>query len=120
MRRSPVAQPPTRTTSRCCRSPRPTGSLPRCRNCRWWADQGCRFRPTVFVVFTGSAQPAAHESRRTPMRYLLLIYETERMTQPSADEASASTKRYAAFTAEVRQRGLFQAGEALEPTTTAT
>jgi hypothetical protein len=54
------------------------------------------------------------------MRYLLLIYETERAAQPSPDEASASTKRYAAFTAEVRSRGLFQAGEALEPTTTAT
>jgi hypothetical protein len=54
------------------------------------------------------------------MRYLLMIYETERPTQPTAEEALASNMRYAAFTAEVQQRGLFQAGEALEPTNTAT
>src|SRR5438132_216973 len=53
------------------------------------------------------------------MRYLLLLYEVER-GQASPDEAMASSMRYAAFTREVRERGLFKAGEALEPTNTAT
>ncbi len=54
------------------------------------------------------------------MRYLLLIYEAERATDPTPEEAMANSARYAAFTADVRQRGLFRAGEALEPTNTAT
>src|SRR6478672_531340 len=54
------------------------------------------------------------------MRYLLLIYEAERQAQPTAEAALASNMRYAAFTADVRERGLFRAGEALEPTNTAT
>ena len=54
------------------------------------------------------------------MRYLLMIYEVDRTAQPSPEEAMAQNKRYAAFTQEVRERGLFRAGEALEPTNTAT
>jgi hypothetical protein len=54
------------------------------------------------------------------MRYLLLIYEVERNAQPTPQEAMESNQRYAAFTSDVRKRGLFQAGEALEPTNTAT
>jgi hypothetical protein len=54
------------------------------------------------------------------MRYLLLIYEAERTSEPSPEEAMASHARYAAFTREVRDRGLFKAGEPLEPTNTAT
>ena len=54
------------------------------------------------------------------MRYLLLIYEVDRTGQPSPEEAMAQNMRYAAFTQEVRERGLFRAGEALEPTNTAT
>jgi hypothetical protein len=54
------------------------------------------------------------------MRYLLLIYETERNAAPTPDEAMESQMRYAAFTRDVRERDLFRAGEALEPTNTAT
>jgi hypothetical protein len=54
------------------------------------------------------------------MRYLLLIYEVDRTTPPTPEAAAENSRRYAAFTAEVRERGLFQAGEALEPTNTAT
>jgi hypothetical protein len=54
------------------------------------------------------------------MRYLLLIYEAGRATDPTPEEETASHLRYGAFTREVRERGLFRAGEALEPTTTAT
>jgi hypothetical protein len=54
------------------------------------------------------------------MRYLLLIYEVERATEPTPEEAMANSARYGAFTADVRERGLFRAGEALEPTNTAT
>ena len=54
------------------------------------------------------------------MRYLLLIYTRETDEQPSEEVANASHAAYAAFTADVKARGLFQAGEALTPTTTAT
>jgi hypothetical protein len=54
------------------------------------------------------------------MRYLLLIYETERTSEPTEAEAMASHAKYGAFTREVRERGLFEAGEALEPTNAAT
>ena len=54
------------------------------------------------------------------MRYLLLIYTPE-STQPVPDEAmQAENAAYGAFTADIRERGLFQAGEALTPTSTAT
>jgi hypothetical protein len=56
------------------------------------------------------------------MRYLLLLYEPER--PPDAEIPPEVLKKelaaYAEFTADVRNRGLFQAGEALEPTATAT
>ena len=60
------------------------------------------------------------------MQYLLLIYQAEagdRATSASAadDEVMASElAKYAAFTRESRERGLYVAGEALEPTATAT
>jgi hypothetical protein len=54
------------------------------------------------------------------MRYLLLIY-TEEPTGPVPDEVmAAETAGYNAFTEEVRRRGLFEAGEALHPTSSAT
>jgi hypothetical protein len=54
------------------------------------------------------------------MRYLLLIYTPE-STQPVPDEAmQAENVAYGAFTADITERGLFKAGEALQPTTTAT
>jgi hypothetical protein len=54
------------------------------------------------------------------MRYLLLIYTPETSEEPPADVAAAQTEAYNAFTREVRDRGLMEAGEALQPTTTAT
>ncbi len=54
------------------------------------------------------------------MRYLLLIYEVEGTAERTAQERAEDSAGYAAFTNEVRDRGLFQAGEALEPTNTAT
>jgi hypothetical protein len=54
------------------------------------------------------------------MRYLLLIYTAETDQQPPDDVAAASHAAYAAFTADVKARGLLQAGEALTPTSTAT
>ncbi len=54
------------------------------------------------------------------MRYLLLIYNEE-STEPLPDDvANDQNQAYGAFTAELRSRGLFEAGEALTPTTTAT
>jgi hypothetical protein len=54
------------------------------------------------------------------MRYLLMIYTHETDEQPSEEAANASHAAYAAFTADIKARGLFQAGEALTPTSTAT
>jgi hypothetical protein len=54
------------------------------------------------------------------MRYLLLIYTPETDEQPPEDVANASHAAYGAFTADIKSRGLFLAGEALTPTSTAT
>ncbi|HXU84716.1 MAG TPA: YciI family protein [Verrucomicrobiae bacterium] len=54
------------------------------------------------------------------MRYLLLIYTPESDTPPPDDVAAASHAAYATFTADIKARGLFLAGEALTPTATAT
>lgn len=53
------------------------------------------------------------------MRYLLLIY-TEEQLEASQDAMAAEFAAYDAFTKEVRDRGIYQAGEALRPTATAT
>jgi hypothetical protein len=54
------------------------------------------------------------------MRYLLLIYAAEATQPPAPDVREAEMKAYGAFTEDIRKRGLMQAGEALEPTSTAT
>jgi hypothetical protein len=56
------------------------------------------------------------------MQYLLLIYQVEGPAESATDdEAMASElEGYAAFTRESRERHQFLAGEALEPTSTAT
>ena len=56
------------------------------------------------------------------MQYLLLIYQAEPAAdaQSGADEMTGELAADAAFTRETRERGQFVAGEALEPTATAT
>ncbi len=54
------------------------------------------------------------------MRYLLMIYEAEPTAPPSEEARQQQHARYGAFTREVHSRGIFRAGEALEPTSTAT
>jgi hypothetical protein len=55
------------------------------------------------------------------MRYLLLIYTEEQLDgAPTGDAAAAEMEAYNAFTAEVRDRGMMEAGEALHPTASAT
>jgi hypothetical protein len=54
------------------------------------------------------------------MRYLLLIYTPETDAAVPDDVAAASHAAYAEFTSDIKARGLFQAGEALTPTSTAT
>jgi hypothetical protein len=54
------------------------------------------------------------------MRYLLLIYTAEPTQTPSPQLMQAETAAYGAFTADIRERGVMQAGEALQPTSTAT
>lgn len=55
------------------------------------------------------------------MRYMLLIYGDENGdTQMSDEERSAMYERYRAFSDEVRQRGVYEAADELQPTSTAT
>jgi hypothetical protein len=54
------------------------------------------------------------------MRYLLLIYTAEASEPPPPEVRDSEMKAYGAFTEDIRKRGLMQAGEALEPTATAT
>jgi hypothetical protein len=54
------------------------------------------------------------------MRYALLIYTAEQTEAPPPDVLQAETEGYNAFTEHVKQRGAYQAGEALDPTSTAT
>jgi len=54
------------------------------------------------------------------MRYLLLIYTPESMEAVPDEVTNEVSAAYGEFTADIRARGIFQAGEALEPTSTAT
>jgi hypothetical protein len=55
------------------------------------------------------------------MRYLLMIYtpEVDPATVPP-EQATAQNEAYNLFTREVRDRGVMEGGEALQPTTSAT
>ena len=54
------------------------------------------------------------------MRYLLLIYTEEPREAPPEDVMATEMEAYNAFSKEVRDRGLFESGEALHPTAAAT
>ena len=54
------------------------------------------------------------------MRYLLLIYAEEPTEAVPEDVMAAESAGYNAFTKEIRDRGIFEAGEALVPTSSAT
>jgi hypothetical protein len=55
------------------------------------------------------------------MQYLLMIYSTEKlMSDMSEADRQRLTAEYGKFTKEIRESGHFKAGEALQPTTTAT
>jgi hypothetical protein len=54
------------------------------------------------------------------MRYLLLIYTAEPTEAPTDDAMAGQMEGYNAFGKEIRDRGLFEAGEALHPTAAAT
>jgi hypothetical protein len=55
------------------------------------------------------------------MQYLLLIYENEKMWTTMGDkERNALMGEYFAFTEEIKKNGKLVAGDALQPTSTAT
>ena len=56
------------------------------------------------------------------MQYLLLIYNAETGADAAVDDEAMATEfaGYAAFSRETRERNQYLAGEALEPTSTAT
>ncbi len=54
------------------------------------------------------------------MRYALLIYTAEQAEQPPAEVMQAQIEGYNAFTNHIKGNGAYQAGEALDATSTAT
>src|SRR5436305_15215131 len=54
------------------------------------------------------------------MRYMMLIYTTETNNEHSPEEAMAGASAHIALMAETKRRGIFQAADPLEPTSTAT
>ena len=54
------------------------------------------------------------------MRYLLLIYAAEQPDTDMGDAPPDEMDAYNAFTRDIRERGLFEGGEALHPTASAT
>jgi hypothetical protein len=54
------------------------------------------------------------------MRYALLIYTAEQTEAPAPDAQQAELDGYKAFTDHVKERGAYEAGEALDTTSTAT
>lgn len=54
------------------------------------------------------------------MRYAMLIYVDESAPEGTPDEQKAIMDAYWAFDKEVRNKGVWNAGEALQPTATAT
>jgi hypothetical protein len=87
----------------------------------WKLSGSGRFGRVPFVVkVTAGLTRPPHRKESPAMRYALLIY-TEEPTQDVPDEVMAAEfGEYAAFTALVRERGAYEAGEALQPTATAT
>ena len=54
------------------------------------------------------------------MRYLLLIYSAEPTEQVPEDVMARENEAYNVLTSSIREKGIFEAGEALQPTATAT
>lgn len=54
------------------------------------------------------------------MRYMMLIYTTETNDYRSPEETMAGASAHIALMAEAKRRGIFQAADPLEPTSTAT
>ncbi len=54
------------------------------------------------------------------MQYALLIYTQEPMEEPSGDDVAAETEGYNKFGTHLQERGAMRAGDALQPTSTAT
>jgi hypothetical protein len=54
------------------------------------------------------------------MRYLLLIYTQEQLDSETDAAGGPELEEYNKFTEDIRARGLFEAGEALHPTSSAT
>jgi hypothetical protein len=59
--------------------------------------------------------------RRTTMQYMLLIYDDEQLWADMGEaERGQIFQAYGAYTEDMRQKGVFVAGDALQPTSTAT
>jgi hypothetical protein len=54
------------------------------------------------------------------MRYMLLIYWDAKWDEKSVEEKGAIYQEAVEYSEELRKRGLYQGGEPLQPTTTAT
>jgi hypothetical protein len=67
------------------------------------------------------SKPASTTYLEIPMKYLCLIYENEREWESkSPAESEAIMGEYFTFTEDIQKNGKYLAGEALQPTATAT
>jgi len=74
----------------------------------------CRSRPCSFVVLSKT-------TKEDDMQYMLLIYGNQASWDDRSDEERGQMMRaYGTFTQELRDSGAMIAGDALEPTQTAT
>jgi hypothetical protein len=80
----------------------------------------CRFAGAPIVAWMTGRASWLEKPEALDMRYALLIYTPESSEPSPPDVLKAVIDGYNAFTAHVRDRGAYEAGEALDDTSTAT
>jgi hypothetical protein len=80
-----------------------------------------RFRRRGLSIPARSVRLLGNPNPETPMQYLLLIYDDEKATMSMSQEAQGRFMgEYMEFTESIKKSGNMVAGDALQPTSTAT
>src|SRR5215212_1292838 len=84
----------------------------------------CRFRKGPFVAFLTAARDPPDARVEDEMRYAILIYDEGSANPPaqppSAEESQQMMEAYGRYTQMLHDKGVYLAGEALQPVQTAT
>jgi hypothetical protein len=88
------------------------------RRCYRGPPETLSIRAPVVRRTNEAASPAAQGGR--PVQYLVLIYTEEPAEAPDPAQMGAVMEEYNAYTQMLRDTGKYVAGEALQPTATAT